>query len=178
MNMTSFSGFLVCVAMTWGAASGCQSTPLESDDAAEAQEVPTIPVGAQAVSVQGMEEITTPVSGIPDRRQVVIRDESSWAAYWNDFHANIVPMPDLPSVDFSTRMVVAAAMGTRPSGGYSVSVSAVYQQDGTLFFRIREASPGPTCLNVAVLTAPAVAVLADRWEGPVEFVEESGTNSC
>ena len=75
-------------------------------------------------------------------------------------------------------MVVAAAMGTRPSGGYSVSVSAVYQQDGTLFFRIREASPGPTCLNAAVLTAPAVAVLADRWDGPVEFVEESGTNSC
>ena len=167
----------MCVAMTWGAASGCES-PLEFDDVADVQEVPTIPAGAEAVSVQGMEDITTPVSAIRDRRRVVIRDESSWAAYWNDFHANIVPMPDPPSVDFSTKMVVAAAMGTRPSGGYSVSVSAVYQQDGTLFFRIREASPAPTCLNVAVVTAPAVAVLADRWDGPVEFVEESGTNSC
>ena len=164
--------------MTWGATSGCQSTLLESDDAAEAQDVPTLPAGAEAVSVLGMEEITTPVSAIRDRRRVVIRDESSWAAYWNDFHANIVPMPDPPSVDFSTKMVVAAAMGTRPSGGYSVSVSAVYQQDGTLFFRIREASPAPTCLNAAVVTAPAVGVLADRWDGPVEFVEESATNSC
>ncbi len=164
--------------MTWVAASGCESTPLESDDAADAQEVPTIPAGAEAVLVQGMEEITAAVSAIPDRRRVVIRDQSSWTAYWNDFHANIVPMPDPPSVDFSTKMVVAATMGTRPSGGYSVSVSAVYQQDGTLFFRIREASPAPTCPNVAVVTAPAVAVLADRWNGPVEFVEESGTNSC
>lgn len=178
MSRISFSRWLGCVLLTWGVASGCDSAPSESADAADQQEMPTIPPGAEAVSVEDIDEITTPVSGIPDRRRVVIRDAATWVTYWNDFHANIVPVPDPPSFDFSTQMVVAATMGTRPSGGYTISVSAVYQQEATLFFRVRQASPEPTCLNVAVVTAPAVAVVADRWDGPLEFVEESGTNSC
>ncbi len=178
MARISLPGRLICVLMALGAASACGSAPSESQDAADEQEMPTIPAGAEAVPVESVDEITTPVSGIPDRRRLVIRDATTWAAYWSDFHANVVPVPDPPSVDFSTQMVVAATMGTRPSGGYTVSVSAVYQQDGTLFFRVRQASPGPTCLNTAVVTAPAVAVIADRWDGPLEFVEESGTNSC
>jgi hypothetical protein len=176
MDRGFVAGSLVCALMTLGAVSGCERPPAQSQGAAD--EMPTIPAGAEAVPVEDMDEITTPVSGIPDRLRVVIRHETTWAAYWNDFHANVVPVPDLPSVDFTTQMVVAATMGTRPSGGYTVSVSAVYRHEGTLFVRVRQASPEPTCLNTAVMTAPAVAVVTDRWKGPLEFVEESATNSC
>jgi hypothetical protein len=38
-------------------------------------------------------------------------------------------------------MVLVAAMGSRPSGGFYIQVAGVYRQGADLYVRVREVSP-------------------------------------
>jgi len=117
-----------------------------------------------------VEAATTTMSGILEQDRLVIRDQRAWSEFWSDFAAAIAPQPDAPVVDFDTHMVIAATMGQKTSGGYVISVEEVAVMDGTLYAAFEETSPGPMCMNITVMTAPAVAVTVARHEGPVAFV--------
>ena len=106
-----------------------------------------IPQGAAPVSYAVIEEVRTPISGIADRRRLVIRDEAAWTTFWSDFTAAIVSQPGPPSVDFSTHMVIAATMGRRTSGGYTIAVEEVAEKDGTLYAAVQEVTPGVLALR-------------------------------
>ena len=137
-----------------------------------------IPQGADAVSYQVVEEVTTPMSGILDRSRLVIGDETAWNEFWDQFTGLVQPRPDPPSIDFATHMVIAATMGQRTSGGYLISVEEVAEKDGIMYAAVQETSPGAMCVNITVMTAPAVAVVVPRHEGTVAFVEEELALPC
>ena len=137
-----------------------------------------IPQGAATVSYTVLEEVTTQISAIVDRRRLVIRDASAWEAFWDDLAARIEPWPDPPAIDFATHMVIAATMGQRTSGGFVISVEEVAEKDGTLYAKVQEVTPGVLCITTDVITAPAVAVLVPRHSGPVAFVDKELALPC
>ncbi|MCL7959229.1 MAG: protease complex subunit PrcB family protein [marine benthic group bacterium] len=108
----------------------------------------------------------------------MIRDLPAWEVFWADFAARVEPRPDPPSIDFSTSMVIAATMGQKTSGGFVISVEEVAKKDGTLYAKVQETAPGVMCTNIAVMTAPAVAVLVPRYEGAVAFVDTELALPC
>ena len=59
-------------------------------------------------------------SRIADARQVVVRMTEVWQTLWRA-HATSAA----PRVDFSKSIVVGVFLGTRPSAGYAVLVTAV-----------------------------------------------------
>ena len=75
-------------------------------------------------------------------------------------------------------MVVLVAMGQRPTGGYSITVEGVYDASGRMFARVREKSPGATCIVSEAFTAPVDAVRVPRRDGAVIFVERAETVVC
>jgi hypothetical protein len=117
-----------------------------------------VPPNAQVVSFDVVEEATTPVSGIRDARRLVITDRATWQAFWDDFHSTVVPKPEPPAIDFDARMVIAATLGERTSGGYAISVPEVAREGDALYVVIEEAAPGTDCVTATVMTTPAVAV--------------------
>lgn len=117
-------------------------------------------------------------TGFVDRERLVIRDAQAWSAFWSQAHSRVMPEPSVPSIDFSRNIVVAAAMGTRPNGGYSIQVRQVYELDGGLYVLVSERSPGPGCVTTQALTAPVAAVRVPRPGAPVTFVERSQTITC
>jgi hypothetical protein len=137
-----------------------------------------IPQGAASVAYEVLQQASSEISSIPDRRRIVIRDEAEWTAFWDDLTATIVPQPDPPAVDFSTRMVIAATMGQRTSGGYTISVEEVAEKDGTLYAAVQEVTPGVLCITTDVMTAPAVAVRVPRHVGTVAFVDTELALPC
>ena len=149
-----------------------------SQELAGPQTAAEIPQGADAVSYQVVEEVTTPMSGILDRTRLVISDENAWNEFWDQFTGLVRPQPDPPPIDFSTHMVIAATMGQRTSGGYVISVEEVAEKDGTLYVAVQETSPGAMCMTTAVMTAPAVAVIVPRHGGLVAFVESELAVPC
>ena len=138
----------------------------------------SIPRDAQQVSMRPIEGATTSVSGIADRQRLVIRKSAAWAEYWATHQSKIAPAPPAPPVDFEREMVIAAASGRKPTGGYSLSIEDAYRSEGKLIVVVLETSPGPACLVTQALTSPATAVAVERFEGSVEYVERAKTADC
>lgn len=139
-----------------------------------------IPIGAAALEVR---ELPAPFaqylhSGQAERQRLVIRDAVALAQFWSTLTAGITPQPPVPLVDLDAEMVIVAAMGTRPSGGFSIHIDHVYEQDGRVTVVVREVSPAASCIVTGALTAPVAAVRVPRRGGQVSFIERSATQRC
>lgn len=88
----------------------------------------------------------------PTRR--LIDRESELAAFWGRIEDDVAS----PTVNFDQNVVVAAAMGERPTGGYTIGIEAVARNGDTLYARIRESSPGENCGTTLAFTQPVQAV--------------------
>lgn len=117
--------------------------------------------GAQRIEVRA---VTAPIyySGIAARGRDVVRTQARWQAVWAQMWRNSRPQPDLPAVDFDHEAVVVAAMGSRSSGGYAITVDSATATASDVFVFVTERSPGPGFV-AAVITAPVhvVAIPAD-----------------
>lgn len=111
-------------------------------------------------------------------QRLVIRTPEAWAAAWDKIVGNITPKPAMPAIDFTTDMVILAAMGTRNSGGYAIDVPGVLESPSTLFARVRSTSPGNTCVVTGALTAPVAAVIVPTFSGTVQFIEDAVIQGC
>ncbi len=140
---------------------------------------PELPPGFVSIQYDLIEEAhTTQISGITDRRRVVLRTEQEWEAFWNEFVANLSPAPERPAIDFATQMVLVATMGSRNTGGYAIAVEGVFEGPDNLLVRVLESSPGSSCVTPQVLTAPATAVSFARSELAVEFEDAAIVHEC
>lgn len=175
-NLTARTPLLGAVLAVGALVAACEADSVGpgSDD-----EVPEgVPVDATRIDWRQVDEATILHSSIEDRRRVVVRTEAEWTAFWAEMHGNVVPMPEPPDVDFEGQFVVAATMGERPTGGYTIEFVDVYADDGTLYPVVRETSPGSECATTQAFTAPATAVVVDDSGLEVEFVEQSRTEAC
>ena len=106
-------------------------------------------------------------SQIESARNVTIRSSSEWAALWKE-HA---PGTPAPKVDFTRDMVVGVFLGTRPTGGYAVTITAVETADADLAVTYLEAQPKPGEMLTQALTAPVHLVRIPQHKGNVRFVK-------
>lgn len=169
--------FLVAILGLAVAGFGCSPAGTGPEEATTTgpEEQTSIPESAVPVSTQVLLDAAD--SGIGERARWVIRDEAEWRAFWNAAMANRLPAPEMPEVDFSRDMVLAAALGTRSTGGHDIAIAEV-RRDDDLFARVVETSPGPTCMVTQALTAPVIAVRVERFEGEVTWLTETATRPC
>jgi hypothetical protein len=141
---------------------------------------PCVPPGAVALQMQPVpDEVAQYLySGVPDRRRLFITDAATWTALWEQVTATYEPPPPVPAIDFASEAVVVAAMGTRTSGGYAITIEGVYEDEGQLYVVVKERSPGTNCVLTQALTAPVHAVRVPLRTGTVQFVERTETNNC
>jgi protease stability complex PrcB-like protein len=113
-------------------------------------------------------------TGIGESRRLVIRDANAWAGFWSELGVGERPM-----VDFSRDVVVAAAAGQRPSGGYEIAVDRVTNNDGELTAEVVETVPGPNCITTGSLTQPVdVVVVPSVAPRSWSFVERREVRGC
>jgi hypothetical protein len=152
-----------------------------AEEAAGPLTAPRVPIGAVAVSLVPFDSALRDFrffSGLESAQRLVVRDEAAWNALWRRIAAPVDPMPPVPQVDFASSMVVLAAMGVRPSTGYSISITGVFRESGRLYVEVLELSPGQDCVTGAALTAPLTAVLVPRGGDTPVYVEREETYSC
>lgn len=99
-----------------------------------------------------------------EKTELVLENEAKFSAFWSKLHEQVSPTPDLPEVDFSEFIVVAAMMGIQPSGGYTIEIKRVATDGDTLWFDIEEREPGTGCGTAAVLTSPYHVIKVPRIE--------------
>jgi hypothetical protein len=117
-------------------------------------------------------------SGIADERRLDIHSSSAWEAQWARLTTGHGPRRDPPVVDFTREMVLLAAMGTRPTGGYQVIIDRVLETRAGLEVHVRNVSPGRRCGVAAALSQPADVVVAPASSQAVFWVVEETVSDC
>ena len=104
-------------------------------------------------------------SGVDAPREVVVRSPAEWAALWK---AHAAPQT-APVVDFSTNVVAAVFLGTRPTAGFRVDIVGARREADVLVIEYAERAPGADSIVAQVLTAPFHIVTLPRYDGPIRF---------
>jgi protease stability complex PrcB-like protein len=118
-------------------------------------------------------------SGIATSLRAVIRTEAEWRELWSRLNSNVDPTPEPPRVDFAYDVVIAVALGQRPSGGHAIRVDEIRATDTLLTVSLTEVSPGTNCVVSHVMTQPVDVVRAPAVDVPrVEYVASRQTGVC
>jgi hypothetical protein len=108
----------------------------------------------------------------------VVHDQATWQSLWARMNANHIPAPAVPAVDFSAEMVVVAATGGKPSGGFSVSIESASERSGTVTVEVTMTSPGPNCIRTGILTSPVAIAKLPMRPGTVNFNVTRRMTNC
>src|SRR5437879_6017563 len=106
-------------------------------------------------------------SRIEEPRQVVIHTVAEWQALWKSHK----PDSPAPAVDFAQSAVVAVFLGSRPTAGFGVKITAIKKDGDKAIVEYTEGKPRPDLMVAQVLTAPFVIVKVPKDIGTVEFTK-------
>jgi hypothetical protein len=110
------------------------------------------------------------MSGQQMTKQVTVRTAAEWQALWKD-HA---PIEKMPSVDFTTDMVVGIFLGSKPSAGHSVEIVGVRTDEKELVVEYVQKQPGRGTMAAQILTEPFHLVAVPKHAGTVRFIHVPG----
>ena len=110
------------------------------------------------------------VSGVHDQRQLVIKDQSTWAALWVEHAGKDKPRPQ---VDFTTQMVIGVFRGMGGNGCNTTSISSVTSDGAALTVRYVDTVPGIGIMCAMYVPSPAQLVAVPRSDLPVRFAGET-----
>ena len=117
-------------------------------------------------------------TGFAAPTNIVVRNQAEWEALWNTVYAGVTPRPILPVVDFGTYLIVARAMGPRPTGGFHVMLDGLIRQSGEYLVHVREIHPGPGCGVTLAVTSPIDIARIARHDDPIRFAISTEVRRC
>ena len=82
------------------------------------------------------------------------------------------------NIDLANNMVIVASMGEKSSGGYSIEITNIAENESGIRVEIIETSPGSSCMTTMALTSPAHIVEYKKSEKPVTFITKKVVNDC
>lgn len=136
------------------------------------------PAGSVETAVEPI-AIDGSYTGVDEPLRALVRTEGEWGDLWARLAANRIPRPAPPAIDFSARVVVVAAMGTRPTGGHAIRIDRVSYAGDTLWVEVTSVAPGTGCLTTQALTAPVAAVAVERRPNvSARFLDREETRDC
>ena len=157
------------IAIALAGAMGCSSSPSAPDNGDEALAVDRL---------RGEPVSFVYSSGLTQSQQMIIRDVEQWRQTWEAIWRHSSPRPALPDIDFSRDMLIVAALGERPTGGYSIFIDAASAGADRLAIRLRSVSPGNGCAVTLAQTQPVDIARVPRRNGPAAFSEQRDVQRC
>ncbi len=100
------------------------------------------------------------------------------AEVWSNFFTKYDRKPPIPKIDFENKMLIAAALGERNSGGYSIKIKSVLETNQTMIVVTEETKPGNTCNSATVMVYPFQLVEISKTGKPITFTKTVKVNEC
>lgn len=107
-------------------------------------------------------------SAIQEPTTLVVSNQVQWAELWTR-HSKAIPTPPVPKIDFDKESVIFVSLGRKNSGGYSIAVDSIEQQEGGLVVHVSTKSPPRGSMSIQALTAPFDIVAVPKLQGKVTF---------
>jgi hypothetical protein len=122
--------------------------------------------------------------GLTQPEYRVVKSREQWAELWRELEprtsreqGQTSPNP-VPDIDFQQRVLIVAAMGARPTGGYSVEITSLVESSQRIVVTLAEQLPGPKCTTTQAVTHPIAIVTTARSQKPFEFEFVRTTQPC
>jgi protease stability complex PrcB-like protein len=113
-------------------------------------------------------------SGLDSPVRKVIRDDSTYAQFWQALGAG-----QRPAVDFTRDVVIAVAAGQRPTGGHAIAVERVARAGKSMTVEVVETVPGPGCWTTQQITQPVDVVVVAAADAPTwSFSDRTKSQGC
>lgn len=159
----------VAILLAFGLTAACSAS--EPSVHAEATSLSVTVLMDDELSVEAVDEGT--MGALVEEHREVITDAETFETRWNALHSHRNEPPAPPAVDFDERMVVLAALGQRPTGGYRITLDrAVHdKEEGVVELILREVRPGQGCMVQQVLTFPYLLATVEAVDASYTFVE-------
>jgi len=117
-------------------------------------------------------------SGIHAQRGELIFDNERWAAVWAEIHDGGTA-PSLPAVDFSTDMIVLAALGDQPDGCWQLQISSVRPEVVRVVVNATATHPPAGCGCPTTISNPVHVVRTTKLEAEGQFTfSRTITGNC
>jgi hypothetical protein len=142
---------------------------------------PTEPSGNEPLTLTRLRADASPYSynsALVQSQRLVIRDQAAWQQAWTTMWVITNRPPALPTIDFSREMVIVAALGERPTGGYGIFLDGATESATGVTINVRTVSPGNGCAVTLALTRPVDIARVTRRDGNVSFAELSSVQHC
>jgi len=120
---------------------------------------------ATAIQYDVIAKGTAPGPRFASPRFEVIVDDTQFRQVFQTLHADQIPPPTAPAIDFERAFVLLVAMGQRTTTGYSVEVNQVERYGDVMQVRVRFEEPSPQARHAAMLTQPFVLVQVPKAPG-------------
>lgn len=132
---------------------------------------------AAAAPEGGFRRFPEPIQGyflrhsqIDEPQYAAVRDEAGWRRLWSRITARSSSAGSPPpQVDFGREMLLVAAAGVRPTGGYAMRIAEVRETRNAIVVQVVRTSRGPRCGATAALTQPADIVLVRASAKPIAW---------
>lgn len=95
-------------------------------------------------------------TGVEQAEYALIASEEQLLSFWNRAYGSQLSVPPLPDVDFRRETIVAAFAGTKPTGGYGLSVDGVTLEGNDAYIDLTESQPAEGAITTQALTSPWV----------------------
>ena len=117
-------------------------------------------------------------SGIPDSSFTTIRDAVRWQEMWRRLTAGHGPARSAPPIDFEQEMALVATLGTRRSGGYTITIDSAIDRGTFVEAHVSRRAPGRDCGVTGALTAPADVAIVRRRDVEVRMFAHDSITDC
>ncbi|MEN9626713.1 MAG: hypothetical protein RL557_1041 [archaeon] len=112
-------------------------------------------------------------SSLDDRTFKVIKTDKELRKLWQD----MFPGVRVPHVDFGDNMVLAALMGEKSTGGYSIQITKIVNDDD-VEVTVKETSPDSDCIVTQATTQPYHLIVMKKSSKDVDFNIKKVTMNC
>lgn len=127
-------------------------------------------------------EVVDPGDGYyyEERANFTITNETFWENLWQFLYSGYSNPPEVPSVNFTSELLIAVFQGIRGSGGYYTNITEIQATTTQYVVFVDEIHPGPGCGVAAVLTYPyqIVKVSHQPLYLPLQFVYNIIETDC
>jgi len=117
-------------------------------------------------------------SGQDQKTNLQITNQQDWQTLWQTINSFQSPMPQLPHVDFSKEMVIAAFAGQFPNGGHSIEITQLKANDQIIQVSILTTSPGRKCGTTTAITQPYHLIKTALSQKKIEYLETTTVDNC
>lgn len=115
---------------------------------------------------------------IKERVNYLIDNENDLNKLWKTLFGTSSTSPEKPKIDFSKNQIMAIFAGTKPTGGYSISVSNVQDIQDKRIVSIVITKPDTSCVVTQAQTSPYEIIKISSTTLPFTHNDTTTVHSC